>query len=53
LRNRVHHAGAVVGTAILVGQATVTKPRETRLRKLLIKHVDSWPGHEVAPREVI
>ena len=46
-------AGGNVATAILVGQTTVVKPREAKLRKTLLKHVDSWSQHTVSPREPI
>ena len=46
-------AEEVIATAILVGQASVAKPREAKLRRTLLKHVDSWPRHDVSPREPI
>lgn len=45
--------GDSVAAAIIVGQTAAMKPRETRLRKTLLKHVDSWSGHTVSPREPI
>ncbi len=45
--------GKAVAVAILVGPTADAEPRETRLRRLLLKHVASWAGHDVAPREAL
>jgi len=50
VRNR---AEEIVATAVLVGQSATAKPREEKLRKILLRHVDSWPDHRVSPREAI
>lgn len=48
-----NQAGESVGAAILIGQASEMKPREAKLRKTLLKHVDSWATHKVSAREPI
>nr|PPQ61446.1 IclR family transcriptional regulator [Streptomyces sp. QL37] len=48
-----NHAGESVGAAILIGQAAEMKPREAKLRKVLLKHVDSWSAQKVSAREPI
>jgi DNA-binding IclR family transcriptional regulator len=50
VRNR---AGESVAAAILVGQAAEAEPREAKLRKTLLKHVDSWSQQTYSPREAI
>jgi DNA-binding IclR family transcriptional regulator len=48
-----NQAGEGVGVAIIVGQSAAIKPREAKLRKILLRHVDSWPKHTLSPREAI
>ncbi len=48
-----NQAGDSVAAAIIVGQATAMRPREAKLRKMLLKHVDSWTQQTVSPREPI
>lgn len=48
-----NQAGESVAAAILVGQAVEMRPREDKLRKTLLKHVNSWVQHSVSPREPI
>ncbi|MBB2946309.1 DNA-binding IclR family transcriptional regulator [Actinoplanes lutulentus] len=45
--------GKAVAVAVLVGPTAEAEPRETRLRRLLLKHVTSWSQHDVAPREAL
>jgi DNA-binding IclR family transcriptional regulator len=46
-------AGEAVAAVVLIGPAESMRKRETRLRKLLLKHVDSWASRTLAPREAI
>jgi DNA-binding IclR family transcriptional regulator len=46
-------AGGSVATAILVGQTALMEPREAKLRRTLLKHVDAWSQRTVSPREPI
>ena len=50
----VHNqAGEAVASITLVGPTPDLQPRVEKLRKLLIKHVDSWSQRSVTPREAI
>jgi len=46
-------SGEAVASITLVGPAADLEPREQKLRKLLLKHVDGWGTRSVAPREAI
>lgn len=48
-----NQAGDSVGVAILIGQAAEMRPREAKLRKTLLKHVDSWSAQKISAREPI
>ncbi|WP_326761717.1 helix-turn-helix domain-containing protein [Streptomyces phaeochromogenes] len=48
-----NQAGNSVAAAILIGQAAEMRPREAKLRKVLLKHVDSWSRQAVSAREPI
>jgi DNA-binding IclR family transcriptional regulator len=48
-----NQAGESVAAAILVGQTVDVKPREAKVRKLLLKHVASWTRQKSAAREPI
>ncbi|WP_326761692.1 helix-turn-helix domain-containing protein [Streptomyces phaeochromogenes] len=50
VRSRAGDRGAA---AILVGRTTAMRPREAKLGKTLLKHVDSWTQRPVSPREPI
>ena len=50
VRNR---AGDSVAVAILVGQTAEMTPRETRLRSVLLTHVDLWSQQKFTAREPI
>lgn len=45
--------GEGVAAVILVGQANEISKRETKLRKILLKHVESWSQRALSPREAI
>jgi DNA-binding IclR family transcriptional regulator len=48
-----NQAGDSVAAAILVGQAAEMRPREDKLRRALLKHVDAWSRQTVSAREPI
>jgi DNA-binding IclR family transcriptional regulator len=48
-----NQAGDSVAAAILVGQAVEMRPREAKLRRALLKHVDAWSRQTVSAREPI
>ncbi|WP_435225754.1 IclR family transcriptional regulator [Streptomyces sp. Tue6028] len=48
-----NQAGESVAAAILVGQTAEMRPREDKLRRALLKHVDSWSRQTVSAREPI
>jgi len=45
--------GKVVAAVTLVGATTDLRPRERKLSRLLLKHVDSWSQRATQPREAI
>ncbi|BEL03753.1 hypothetical protein Q0Z83_019440 [Actinoplanes sichuanensis] len=46
-------AGKAVAVAILVGSTAEAEPRESRLRRILLKHVELWAQHVTTPREAL
>jgi len=46
-------AGEPIAAVILVGPTAQAQPREQRLSKLLLKHVEKWSNRSVTPREAI
>jgi DNA-binding IclR family transcriptional regulator len=48
-----NQAGESVAVAVLIGQTAEVEPRETKVRKALLKHVASWTARKAAPREPI
>ena len=50
IRNR---QGEAVASITLVGPASVLKPKQARLSKVLLKYAQAWSGRSVAAREAI
>lgn len=48
-----NQAGDSVGAAILIGQTAEMRPREAKLRRALLKHVDTWSRQSISAREPI
>jgi DNA-binding IclR family transcriptional regulator len=48
-----NQSGEAVASVTLVGPATDLQPREQKLRKLLLRHVDSWQQRSMRAREAI
>jgi DNA-binding IclR family transcriptional regulator len=48
-----NQAGEAVAAAVLIGPTENIQKREARLRKILLKHVDSWSLRKLNPREAI
>jgi DNA-binding IclR family transcriptional regulator len=46
-------AGGSLAVAILVGQTAEMERREAKLRKTLLKHVDSWSQKTFSPRQPV
>lgn len=46
-------SGEAVAAVTLVGRTPDVQPRVEKLRKLLIRHVDSWSQRSLTPREAI
>jgi DNA-binding IclR family transcriptional regulator len=48
-----NQAGDVVAAVVVIGPTATLAPREAKICKILLRHVDSWAEHKVTPREAI